>query len=348
MRTDEIVTYSYPYKVDTRTFKKRGDVDENPHKQTVAVDLVMKKSTYTTTAKYEGRDKDITLLAIDLLGSKVSATHGGTIGVDANDGCGYYLENAIVTMTPSEPTKLTLIKDTPTTQQLSGAISNSHTVNLGTFGDTPTANVTFGSSNTVNIQDIFITNNSTDTNVKHTYALNMTAEGDKYTGPKSLINEWQSPFVGARLKGVPPIAKSDMPLDDLGIWLVHDDASHDTLAIDVKVTFNLSGITEEFYGLCSENQYYQTDVWAHQELIFNLGKLKKPEPNLERAQPSLLSSSATLFASSIERQARSGHGHSVSGPTLLRRFKLPEAESAESESGKSSEPEAIRLTPDHP
>ncbi|MEM6375604.1 MAG: hypothetical protein AAF686_05145 [Pseudomonadota bacterium] len=189
-------------------------------------------------------------------GDLENSEYGAPTGLlDKNDYRGFYVEWLHVSMwlqthgeaaDPKKPAPHWLImREAPNTTNQTGSITSSISygfdASAGAMADMPTANfgghIGVSSSHSHTLTDFTFMQHSTAQVVNHEVNMTMTDDGEPYKHASDLINQWQSPFVGIRLRDIPNMAKSNVPLVSQGVWMNNSPAGLvDKLTFHVAVT----------------------------------------------------------------------------------------------------------------
>lgn len=192
------------------------------------------------------------LIHVDLEGSEFGAP---TNMKDQNDYRGFYVEWIHYSMwvqaygDAADPTKplshWMIVREAPNTTNQTGSISSSISygfdASAGAMGDLPMTNVGghigVSSSHSHTLTDFTFMQHSTAQVVNHEVNMTMTADGSPYSHAFDLTNTWQSPFVGIRLRDLPNMAKSNVPLLGQAVWMNTDNSPLvDKLTVHIAVT----------------------------------------------------------------------------------------------------------------
>jgi len=192
------------------------------------------------------------MIAVDLNGSSYGAP--STNMLDQDDMRGFYVEKIryrIWLQTPgaaadfnSPAPDWVICKEAPDTSNATGSISSSinwgFNASAGVFGDMPTANVggNFGvsNSNSHTLTDFTFYQLSDSSRLDHNILMSQTGDGNPYKDTNDLFNQWQSPFVGVRLRPITSLAKSNVPLVGQAVWMNETDAGLvDQLVVNIEV-----------------------------------------------------------------------------------------------------------------
>ncbi|SEW00877.1 hypothetical protein SAMN05444851_0836 [Aliiroseovarius sediminilitoris] len=202
------------------------------------------KTAKTTTEKR--------MIHVDLDGSEFGAP---TNMKDQDDYRGFFVEWIHYKMwiqkhgespDPAKPLKgWDILREAPNTSNQTGSVTSSISFGLdasgGVMGDMPMgtvgAHIGVSNSHTHSLKDFTFMQHSTGSVLAHEINMTMTGDGSPYKSASDLINPWQSPFVGIRLRSLPNLAKSNVPLIGQGVWMNENDAAlTDKVTVHIAVT----------------------------------------------------------------------------------------------------------------
>jgi len=165
--------------------------------------------------------------------------------------------------------------EAPTTQDSSGAVSSSISFNVngsaGFFGPAPMAmgggGISIGQTHSHQLQDFTFYNQSTEATLHHVLRMTGAADGEPYHRPRDLWNTYQSPFVGARLRPLPALAKSNVPIVGQLVWM---NATDESIARNFELDLHLA-IQARFSFIAASAKFIYADrsYWSYLTPVFN-------------------------------------------------------------------------------
>ncbi len=161
-----------------------------------------------------------------------------------------------------------IYEDSSTTTNQSGSVTSSVKVDLsvtggaGSGGATGGAGVNVSSSNSHSheLTDFTFLNKSDGSTLHHELPMQQLLDGKPYEGPHSLINEWQNPTIGARLRPLPNLSISNVPILSQVIWMNDrnsDLMDHAHLCVEIKARYQTVFATNNFFAI---NSRYLTNT----------------------------------------------------------------------------------------
>lgn len=253
----------------SRTLKAHDDINDTNFSQAVSgqveARLTVTSDVYADPADPK-RMRRKRLLYLNLNSSYMGVSDGPAF--DQNDIRGPYIDRVVYqawlqkrNAGPDPANQLpgwVRMQESPETEDASGSVSSSMSVtvngNLGFFGPTPTGGVntgfSFGESYVHTVKDFTFYNRSQGGMLHHILAMTGSGDGQTYGKPEDLVNENQSPFVGARLRPLPALATSNVPLVGQVVWMnQNDDAlAFDDIEVAVTVRPSYSFVSAAAYG----------------------------------------------------------------------------------------------------
>ncbi len=210
-------------------------VDAYPS-QNIRCDLNMDVSLVTARTPSDSIRK---FLYVSLEGTRLT---NGPMARDQDDIRGYFTEKVLVEISLTDGN---LVQDKPTSTQIGGNYTDGtdQSINLGVFATDPTASVTFGhnTSASTSIDDFYVENISSDTQVNHNYKLG-AVQGGKYDEVTDLVG---SVFEAGKLHRIPPRASSSLDLSSKCLFQI-DNNVEGTHTLWVKLTHTLVLVEKTF------------------------------------------------------------------------------------------------------
>lgn len=192
---------------------------------------------------------------IDLDSSEFSAPSNM---LNQNDMRGYYVESIRTRMWVQDPTAYVapnfahpdwhIEQEAPNTTNQTGSITSSISFSFDASGGvmaadpmaTVGAGINISTSHSHALTDFTYIQHSTGTLVDQLVHLTMTKDGTPYVNAGDLVNSWQSPFVGIRLREIPDMASSNVPILAQAVWMNQSPAGlqrHLLVAISINATY---------------------------------------------------------------------------------------------------------------
>ncbi|MGH7087071.1 MAG: hypothetical protein ACREFN_19035 [Acetobacteraceae bacterium] len=196
---------------------------------------------------HAGNTEEKRIIHVDLANSEFGP---GRKMMDQNDFRGYYVQSIEYKIWLGTRSGLadwstplphwSIVKESPDTTNLTGSVSSSiswgFNASTGSFGDIATGgvggNIGVSSTHSHSLTDFTFLQSSTAQVLDHRVALSLCKDGSPYDNYGSLIDPWQNPFLGAQLRPLPDLAKSNVPLIGQAVWMNEDDAG---LVNDLRV-----------------------------------------------------------------------------------------------------------------
>lgn len=229
-------------------------------------------------------DVERRIVHVDLEGSEFGAPSNMK---DQNDLRGFFIENIHYQMwlqshgaSPNPKTPIggwQIMREGPNTTNQTGSITSSISygfdASIGAMGDLPMGTVGghlgVSTSHTHTLTDFTFMQHSDAQILKHEINMTMLGDGTPYTDESDFMDQWQSPFVGARMRPLSNMAKSNVPLLGQAFWMNTDPSGLvDKLTLHIAITPKwhiVQGMADGFsvhhWGfLYQPTQHYSQDI----------------------------------------------------------------------------------------